>query len=130
MEHVLHFVTDVRFEYCDRTPTVMNATLRLEREQTQAARVEWVKLACALVQTRKHPQSELYSWTRLANSFMAADKVSVYADQYNPSRLLLHKKAAKRYRDQAASLELRVMSIENEAYERTRDVRRRRFPHH
>jgi len=48
-----------------------------------------------------------------ANKYMAADRMSPYADPHDRSRLMTHKKAAKRYRDEAAKLELELNRARN-----------------
>ena len=92
-----------------------------EVQKTEEVRVAWVKTACALIQTRKYPLQDRYLWMRLANSFMAADRVSLYVHPADSSRYLLHKSAAWRFESEVSDLRAELVRQRNG---------RRRFPHH
>jgi hypothetical protein len=112
MEHVLSFMCDVHFRYCSKLEDIASKP-PLERKLLRKSREEWVQTTAALLQTRKPCAEAKMAWLLFANKYMAADRMSPYADPHDRSRLMTHKKAAKRYRDEAAKLELELNRARN-----------------
>ena len=121
MEHFLHFLTDVRFEYSTERPDRITLGVVRKKQEVDAARAAWVKTACALVHTRKYPTHDRYLWLRLSTSFLAADRVSCFAHPTQISKCMLHKDAAEYYEEEAGELREELMRARRG---------RRRFPHH
>jgi hypothetical protein len=120
MEHITQWIASVSFPYHLETPTTSEAE-KDRRERREASR-EWMQMGAALSQVRRQGIPEKVAFLTLSRNYMSADRVSPYANPYDRSRLMTHKKAAETYRNDAAKLELDL--------NRARNGGRLRVPHH
>ena len=76
----------------------------LKKHRKAALLSEWVQTAAALSQTRKKSVDERLMWFKMANRYMAADRVSDYPCP-RTKKLILCKQAARSYATLCAEID-------------------------
>jgi hypothetical protein len=76
MEHVVHFMSEVRFPYrrdmADVVPQPMSDVY-----ETEQIRRDWLRAVQSLMQTKRFGAEE--TWMTLATRYLASDRVSGYS---------------------------------------------------
>ena len=97
MDLVLRFMSEVKFVYSVEMPDPITVSSLLEKQKVDKVRADWIKTARALVQTRMQTLEVRVAWLHLSNQYLVLDRVSMFADPTQTSRLMLHKPAAEHY---------------------------------
>ena len=128
MDLIIRFMTETKFG-CTRDCPADEPISR--RRAEKELRLDWIWATAALIQTRRSTVEEKLAWTTRTTRYLVADRMSPFSDPRDRSKLLTYKDASQLFLNESAALEVEVMRLNNDEWERTRNVRPgRRFPHH